>query len=82
MEKELASLNISNKAEATRGAKALNAALHDDISFLVWAVLSGSRVVSRRVCTQTRNEPAAGGSDACIIIGDPKTARGPPSMDT
>jgi hypothetical protein len=40
MEKALASLNISNKAEARLGAKALNGALHDDISFLTWVVLS------------------------------------------
>jgi hypothetical protein len=67
--KDLASLNISNKAEATLGAKALDGALHDDTSFLVWTVLSISRIVSRRVYAQTRHEPAAGVSDACIIGG-------------
>ena len=36
--KDLASLHISNKAEATLGAKALNSALHDDTAFLTWAV--------------------------------------------
>jgi hypothetical protein len=36
MEKDLASLDISNKAEATLGTKALNGALHGDTSFLTW----------------------------------------------
>jgi hypothetical protein len=40
MEKDLASLNISNKAKATLGAKAFNGALHDNTSFLTWVVLS------------------------------------------
>jgi hypothetical protein len=40
MEKDLASLHISNKAAATLGAQALNSALHDDTSFLTWADLS------------------------------------------
>jgi hypothetical protein len=39
MEKDLASLNISNKAKATLGAKAFNGALHDDTSFLTWALI-------------------------------------------
>jgi hypothetical protein len=81
MEKDLASLNISNKAEAPLGAKALNGALHDDTSFLTWAVLSISWAISRRVCALTRSEPAAAMGDACIIISDLETRLvAPPSM--
>ena len=73
MEKDLASLNISNKAEATLGAKALNRALHGDASLLTRAILPLSWVVSRRVYTLTRAEPAAAVGDACIIISGLET---------
>jgi hypothetical protein len=81
MEKDLASLTISNKAEATLGAKALNGALHDNTSFLSWVVLSILWVVSRRVCAPSCNEPAAGLGDTYIIIGGPEARLvGTPSM--
>jgi hypothetical protein len=73
MEKDLVSLNISNKAEATLGAKALNGALHGDTSFPTWVVLPISWVASRRVCAPTRDEPAAAVGDACVVISGLET---------